>query len=152
MSFRNHSGYYGEEFTTVTGLMRCSQLLYRLRLLIRPTLLCRVCLHSYKCNRGGTDSLTWPFNMDRMCHAKSPMALFSMFMYIMHGTFAIPECESTLHHLNFRSLKQDKKTRRTKMWDFWRDRSCGVNNFPIRLISLYCQFFNKGVVHGNGTH
>ena len=29
----------------------------------------------------------------RMCHAKSPMALFSVFMYIMQGTFAIPECE-----------------------------------------------------------
>ena len=44
----------------------------------------------------------------RICHAKSPMALFSMFIYIMHGTFAIPECESTLHHLNFRSLKQEE--------------------------------------------
>ncbi len=30
------------------------------------------------------------FTIVRMCHAKSPMALFSMFMYIMHGTFAIP--------------------------------------------------------------
>ncbi len=36
-------------------------------------------------------------DINRICHAKSPMALFSMFMYIMHGTFAIPECESTLH-------------------------------------------------------
>ncbi len=45
---------------------------------------------------------------NRVCHAKSPKALFSMFIYIMHGTLAIPECESTLHHLNFRSLKQEE--------------------------------------------
>ncbi len=44
----------------------------------------------------------------RVRHAKSPMALFSLFIYIMQGTFAIPECESTLHHLNFRSLKQEE--------------------------------------------
>ncbi len=32
----------------------------------------------------------------RVLHAKSPMALFSMFIYIMHGTFAIPECETDI--------------------------------------------------------
>ncbi len=44
----------------------------------------------------------------RVRHAKSPMALFSMFIYIMHRTFAIPDSESTLHRLNFRSLKQEE--------------------------------------------
>ena len=29
--------------------------------------------------------------INRVRHAKSPMALFSMFIYIMHGTLAIPE-------------------------------------------------------------
>ncbi len=46
-----------------------------------------------------------PTSCNRVRHAKSPKALFSMFIYIMHRTFAIRECESTLHHLNFRSLK-----------------------------------------------
>ncbi len=82
-----------------------------------------------------------------MCRAKSPIALFSMFMYIMHGTFAIPECKSTLHHLHFRcknlsigidfisySVQSGPGGGRTKMWDFWHDRSCQRESVTIFML------------------
>ncbi len=43
-------------------------------------------------------------HIDRMYHTKSPIAVFSMFTYIMQGTIAIPECESTLHHKNLTGI------------------------------------------------
>ncbi len=78
------------------------------------------------------------FHTHKMCHAKSPTALFSLFMYIMQRTFAMPESESTLHRMNFRSwiykflliFRYSKRPlpnvnkHGEQREDFWRDRPC----------------------------
>ncbi len=66
----------------------------------------------------------------RVCNAKSPITLFSVFIHMKQGTFDLPEYVSALYtNLTNIQVRQNasakcKQTQRTKIWDFWRYLSC----------------------------